>query len=202
MSFQAQFEECHMLNPYPELNSRDTFWAQLKEHQQPTFEASLKPCRSRNQTAKAHHFAATRSPSAAHEAPGVAASRSSGRGRVPPGASRLKCSLFCTYHLAESSLSPGVTCAGCHLNHRYRLAGWTPPQGATPVQRVVLVFLHSSPFVILYHAVTFLHNIISLISHFFTIVLNLTQFFNPFIPMIVLLKINPSHQPHNSCISY
>ncbi|QCD93592.1 hypothetical protein DEO72_LG5g1667 [Vigna unguiculata] len=87
MSFQAQFEECHMLNPYPELNSRDT------------------------------------SPSAAHEAPGVAASRSSGRGRVPPGASRLKCSLFCTYHLAESSLSPGVTCAGCPLNHRYRLAG-------------------------------------------------------------------------------
>jgi len=27
MSFWAQLEECHMLNRYPELNSRDTFWA-------------------------------------------------------------------------------------------------------------------------------------------------------------------------------
>ncbi|QCD93144.1 hypothetical protein DEO72_LG5g1215 [Vigna unguiculata] len=25
MSFRAQLEKCHMLNPYPELNSRDTF---------------------------------------------------------------------------------------------------------------------------------------------------------------------------------
>jgi len=35
MPFQVQLEECHSLNPYPELNSRDTFRAQLKEHQQP-----------------------------------------------------------------------------------------------------------------------------------------------------------------------
>jgi len=34
MPFPAQLEECHVLNPYPELNSRDTFRAQLKEHQQ------------------------------------------------------------------------------------------------------------------------------------------------------------------------
>jgi len=34
MSFWAQLQECHVLNPYPELNSRDTFRAQLKEHQQ------------------------------------------------------------------------------------------------------------------------------------------------------------------------
>ncbi|QCE03592.1 hypothetical protein DEO72_LG8g1617 [Vigna unguiculata] len=27
MSFRAQLEECHVLNPYPELNSRDTFRA-------------------------------------------------------------------------------------------------------------------------------------------------------------------------------
>ncbi|QCE00436.1 hypothetical protein DEO72_LG7g1726 [Vigna unguiculata] len=34
MPFRAQLEECHVLNPYPELNSRDTFRAQPKEHQQ------------------------------------------------------------------------------------------------------------------------------------------------------------------------
>jgi len=34
MPFRAQLEECHMLNPYLELNSRDMFRAQLKEHQQ------------------------------------------------------------------------------------------------------------------------------------------------------------------------
>jgi len=34
MPFRAQLEECHMLNPSPELNSRDTLRAQLKEHQQ------------------------------------------------------------------------------------------------------------------------------------------------------------------------
>jgi len=42
MPFRAQLEECHVLNPYPELNSRDTFWAQLKEPNNPTFEASPK----------------------------------------------------------------------------------------------------------------------------------------------------------------
>jgi len=47
MPFPTQLEECHVLNTYLELNSRDTFQAQLKEHQQPTFEVSLKPCRSR-----------------------------------------------------------------------------------------------------------------------------------------------------------
>ncbi|QCE03724.1 hypothetical protein DEO72_LG8g1749 [Vigna unguiculata] len=34
MPLRAQLEECHVLNPYPELNSRDTFRAQLTEHQQ------------------------------------------------------------------------------------------------------------------------------------------------------------------------
>ncbi|QCE04510.1 hypothetical protein DEO72_LG8g2546 [Vigna unguiculata] len=43
MPFRAQLKECHVLNPYPELNSRDTFRAQLKEHQQPTFKASQNP---------------------------------------------------------------------------------------------------------------------------------------------------------------
>jgi len=32
MPFRAQLVECHVLNPYPELNSRDAFRAQLKEH--------------------------------------------------------------------------------------------------------------------------------------------------------------------------
>jgi len=42
MPFRAQLEECYVLNPYPELNSRDTFQAQLKESSNLTFEASPK----------------------------------------------------------------------------------------------------------------------------------------------------------------
>jgi len=67
--FRAQLEECHVLNLYPELNLRDTFCAQLKEHQQSHLWSTTKSLVD-------HAF---RNPE-----PKTAASKSLGGGHIPP----------------------------------------------------------------------------------------------------------------------
>ncbi|QCD89590.1 hypothetical protein DEO72_LG4g536 [Vigna unguiculata] len=85
MSFRAQLKECHVLNPYPELNSRDTFRATT----QGTFKVSPKPCRPHTSKAtqtplpQQHRLALLTSCQAHH------ASEPPGGGHVSPGAKRL-----------------------------------------------------------------------------------------------------------------
>ncbi|QCE14917.1 hypothetical protein DEO72_LG11g1923 [Vigna unguiculata] len=90
MSFRTQLEECHVLNPYPELNSRDTFRSQLKGYipistqgapTNPPLKHHQKPCRSRlhNQQPK---VVAAKSPSGGHVPSGAAASRPPGKGHA------------------------------------------------------------------------------------------------------------------------
>ena len=90
VSFRAQLKECHVLNPYPKLNSRDTFWAttQRTPASRPIrFHRSLvdHATNTSNETSLCYHQIAW------HCSRGVRCCRfrSPGGGRVPPSAKRL-----------------------------------------------------------------------------------------------------------------
>ncbi|QCD83388.1 hypothetical protein DEO72_LG2g3732 [Vigna unguiculata] len=87
MPFQAQLEECHVLNPYPELNSRDTFRA--------TTQGTLasRPLRyPRSLVDHTHHNKHSHNLLSQNRlvlltrCHALFASRPPGRGHVPPGA--------------------------------------------------------------------------------------------------------------------
>jgi len=95
-----------VLNPYPELNSKDTFRAQLKEPAIPPLKLhqSLVDHACRIQQLKA---AASKLSGGGHVPPGTAASRPLGGGRVPPGAKRLISCCLCNYRLTGHPSPPG-----------------------------------------------------------------------------------------------
>jgi len=100
------------------------------------------------------------------------ASRPPGGGHVPPGATRLD--THCLYTIAWWDIphrqAPCIVHTLC--NTGYRLVGWAPSPGATPVQCIVLALLHFIWLLVLNHTIAHLQNIDSLngclISNVFT----------------------------------